>query len=208
MATTCNGQFVLFGGYDQTGSNRYDTWTWDGTTRTEFPSTGAGDLPPTVGPKTPLGAVMASVKDKCYFIDVDGEMYTWSGASWDTVNQGSVVPPPRYSGVAAAQGDKLVFFGGVLPGNLANIPPTLLGDTWIWDGSAWTQSTAPGPAPRDSAMMASYGDTVALFGGQGVPDANDVPSFLGDTWTWNGSQWTQMSGVGPSPRSMAAMVGH
>jgi hypothetical protein len=57
---------------------------------------------------------------------------------------------------------------------------TDLGDSWTWNGSAWsTLSLAAKPTRRDSAVMAYYppaGNTV-LFGGYGPNDVN-----FGDTW--------------------------
>ncbi|MBM4062068.1 MAG: hypothetical protein FJ265_13370 [Planctomycetes bacterium] len=71
-----------------------------------------------------------------------------------------------------------------------------LGDTWSWDGSAWIQRAASGPAARSGHTMAHdarRGRTV-LFGGR------DGGSFFGDTWEWDGSTWTQVPVAGPAPR--------
>ena len=72
----------------------------------------------------------------------------------------------------------------------------LLGDTWTWDGTNWTEQT-PSSSPR-SRWGPGLGydivnQSVALFGGEtaGGP--------LGDTWTWDGTNWTQ-----PAPASSPA----
>ena len=85
----------------------------------------------------------------------------------------------------------------------------MLGDTWLWDGARWTQSAATGPGARTGASMAAYGDQLLLFGGSQVPAAgNDSAGvFLSDTWSWDGSAWSQVSATGPSPRANFAMVG-
>lgn len=44
---------------------------------------------------------------------------------------------------------KLVLFGGVNDGN------TTLGDTWTFDGAAWTQLNIAGPPARYLAVMAT-----------------------------------------------------
>jgi hypothetical protein len=200
---TCNDRFVLFGGYDLTGTNRYDTWSFDGTRWTEFPSTGEGFQPPKTGPQNSLETVAAAVGSRCYLIDLDAKMYSWSGAAWETVDQGSVVPPARTAASAASLASTLVLFGGVTAAG------QVLDDTWSWDGKSWTKANAAGPVARSSAMMASFGDKVVLFGGEQALDASGAtaPKFLGDTWTWDGTRWSEIKGTGPSPRATAAMIG-
>jgi hypothetical protein len=92
---------------------------------------------------------------------------------------------------------RTVLFGG-------SGPDGLLGDTWEWDGSAWTQKfPALSPAPRRRhtlAFDALRGRTI-LFGG-----ASDSTSF-GDTWQWDGSAWTQLApAASPPARDGHALV--
>jgi len=77
------------------------------------------------------------------------------------------------------------------------------GDTWEWDGSAWTQREDTGPPPRAGHAMAYdiAGARVVLFGGAGTDGAG-----LGDTWAWNGTAWTQIADTGPDPRTASALV--
>ncbi len=74
------------------------------------------------------------------------------------------------------------------------------GDTWEWDGTAWTLRSNSGPSARYGHAMAYDRDRGAtiLFGGYG-------DSRLGDTWEWDGSTWTLRSDTGPSPRFYHAM---
>lgn len=70
------------------------------------------------------------------------------------------------------------------------------GDTWEWDGLAWTEvaTTGPKPAARyDSAMVydSQHGRTV-LFGGA-IPGVD-----FSDTWAWNGGAWIQLADTGPA----------
>jgi hypothetical protein len=44
-------------------------------------------------------------------------------------------------------------------------------------------------------------DRILMFGGAGTDGVG-----LGDTWTWDGSNWTQVADTGPAPRAGAAMV--
>jgi uncharacterized protein (TIGR03437 family) len=80
----------------------------------------------------------------------------------------------------AAHG-QIVLFGGI--GQKLND----LGDTWLWDGSNWTQQSAPAsPSARFEHAMA-YDSThgqVVLFGGI------NTNGILQDTWVWDGANWT------------------
>jgi hypothetical protein len=74
-------------------------------------------------------------------------------------------------------------------------------------GWAWRQvgETGTGPAARLGGGMATLGSNIVLFGGS----ANGIdsgPAFdYGDTWTWDGASWTQLSPLNsPSPRSPMA----
>jgi hypothetical protein len=64
---------------------------------------------------------------------------------------------------------------------------TYAGDTWAWDGVAWTQESTPTePSPRASHAMAfdSARGVAVLFGGYDG-------AFNRETWEWDGSQWTE-----------------
>ncbi len=68
----------------------------------------------------------------------------------------------------------------------AAAPP--LGDTWVWDGTNWTEKTpVNSPSAREGATMAydaAHGQVV-LFGG------DDAAGYLNDTWVWDGTNWTE-----------------
>jgi hypothetical protein len=79
-----------------------------------------------------------------------------------------------------------------------------LGDTWQWDGNAWTQVSTTGPSPRAEVAMAGLDGGVVLFGGwDGTtmpgPFGSQVPEYFGDTWQWNGHAWIAWTPVGPAP---------
>jgi hypothetical protein len=82
--------------------------------------------------------------------------------------------------------DSTVLFGG----SSAFVPGVSYDDTWVWHGG-WTQlSPATSPSARGSAGMAydASTGTVVLFGGE---DSATNGSVFGDTWTWDGTTWTQ-----------------
>jgi hypothetical protein len=88
----------------------------------------------------------------------------------------------------------VVLFGGPAEGNCD--VGTCSNQTWTWDGTRWTQQTPKdSPPPRAGAAMAYDPATrsVVLFGGTNVDFTVFPPKveYLGDTWTWNGKDWTE-----------------
>jgi hypothetical protein len=87
----------------------------------------------------------------------------------------------------------LVLFGGA-----ASIVD-ICGDTWEWDGTAWTDASPGGaagggfPTGRYNHAMTydSARGVAVLFGGD-----DNAAGLLGDTWIWNGSFWVNASPAG------------
>ena len=78
-------------------------------------------------------------------------------------------------------------------------------DTWVWDGSNWTQkspqTSPPGRQGHAMAYDAAHGQVV-LFGGM---EPND--NKLNDTWVWDGANWTQQfPQASPPERYLHAMA--
>lgn len=121
---------------------------------------------------------------------------------------GSVTsPPPRtaYMMTFDSQRRVIVMFGGWVPG-----AQSVLSDTWEWDGEDWVQRQPQHvPPARCDAVMAYH---VAqrhsvLFGGSLHPGF--LPPVIGDTWTWDGDDWTQHApapGTAPQARTEAMMA--
>ncbi len=86
-----------------------------------------------------------------------------------------------------------VLFGGRSSGGLT-------GDTWQWDGTAWTQVEDTGPPVRELHVMVYAADRnrTVLFGGDGVS-----LTALGDTWEWDATHWTHVQDVGPAREGSA-----
>jgi Kelch motif protein len=76
----------------------------------------------------------------------------------------------------------------------------MLGDTWEWDGMAWTERGVAGPDPREGAAMAALGGKLVLFGGLGKS------ALYNDTWLWDGTAWTELMVPGPPARFSHAMA--
>jgi Galactose oxidase, central domain len=85
-----------------------------------------------------------------------------------------------------------------------------LNDTWIWNGTNWTQVFPPvsPPARRFDGDGMAYDPAtkkVVLFGG----NTQGNTTYLGDTWTWDGvaQTWTQMfPATSPSARAGHGMA--
>src|SRR4051812_24542884 len=79
---------------------------------------------------------------------------------------------------------QVVLFGGAL--DTQN--HIYVGDTWVWDGTTWTQKfPATSPPARELHAMAydSVNQQVVLFGGL------DNLGYRNDTWVWDGTTWTK-----------------
>jgi hypothetical protein len=121
--------------------------------------------------------------------------WAWDGAQW--AERAVSGPVPALRGFAGGAFDerrgKVVLFGG---GTDSFVP---LGDTWEWDGAAWTQVATTGPTARLGPGMAwdSFRQRIVLHGGQ-----DNVLGRRNDIWEWDGSTWTLRSipGQQPPPR--------
>ncbi|MGH9122627.1 MAG: Ig-like domain repeat protein, partial [Acidimicrobiales bacterium] len=78
---------------------------------------------------------------------------------------------------------------------------------WTWDGTNWTQPfPAATPGARFSATMAydTSSGSMVLFGGAVTGPSGPVQ--VGDTWTWDGTNWTGLSpAASPPAREFASM---
>jgi hypothetical protein len=122
------------------------------------------------------------------------DTWVWDGSNWTQKSPANSPPAGGYAMAYDALRQQVVLFGG---GNA---------DTWVWDGSNWTlKSPANRPPPRGGHAMAydaAHGQVV-MFGGSG----SDPLSDLGDTWVWDGSNWTQKTPANrPGARAEHAMA--
>jgi hypothetical protein len=111
----------------------------------------------------------------------------WNGSAWKQV--AAYRDGPFTSGVVFV-GDAATHSDVVLAGD---------GTTWVWTGT-WKQ-LHPGTAPPLESGTASAYDAasgqVVMFGGYGV--TGHATGLYDQTWTWDGSDWTQRGGTsGPS----------
>jgi hypothetical protein len=142
---------------------------------------------PTPAPPTCEGCVSNAPVPLPAFVCCSGIESTWNGTTWKKVATFS--DGPSTSGVT--------FVGD--PSAHSDVLLTADGNTWVWTG-AWKHlhpaSTPPIVSDAASAYDAATGEVV-MFGGYGVTSRET--GLYDQTWTWDGSDWTQRGGaVGPS----------
>jgi MYXO-CTERM domain-containing protein len=137
--------------------------------------------------------------------------WEWDGNDWiDRTPAPTAKSPSARAGVSLAYDSarkKVLLFGGNGPAgtNWAD-----LSDTWEWDGTVWVEKKPSAhPSPRSDAPMAfdaAHGE-VLLHGGLAADANGALP--LGDTWTWNGSNWTKRTPASaPGPRNGFGLAYH
>jgi hypothetical protein len=156
------------------------TWVWNGTDWAQADRSGQFFATALVY-DAKLGSIVAFS-----FLQSTPQSRQWNGSAWSPPVSGG--PSPR-GGEALAYdpvSGKVVVFGG------RRVSEPYLGDTWTWDGSQWTQQhPATSPTPRLNGTMAYDPNSrkLLLFGGEISPMGQ--PST--DTWSWDGSSWTQLT---------------
>lgn len=129
------------------------------------------------------------------------ELWAWDGAAWQAIERNG--PSIMAFGAAyhAGSGRVIVFGGGVPTALLPN------NETWSWDGTTWEQHTfgVPPSARNDAALAPDPSSgSILLFGGLGNVNGQLTPK--GDTWVWDGIEWSQVIGAGPAARTDHAMA--
>ncbi|MDP9403184.1 MAG: SBBP repeat-containing protein [Actinomycetota bacterium] len=191
---------VLFGGRSASGEVLGDTWVFDGTAWAELavpgPPARAGAglaLEPTTGHLVLFGG-----EDSAGAL---GDTWVFDGSAWSQPPALNTSPQPRSAAAMAsfqvlgAQG--VVLFGG------RSASGDLLGDTWVWNGLAWSiRSPAAVPADRAEAAVATDGTGRAhVFGGRGEAGVRN------DLWAWSGTTWElQAAGATKVPRARQGAV--
>ena len=130
--------------------------------------------------------------------------WSWDGTTWTNVSPRSGMVSPTARGGATMAFDEanndIVLFGG----SLLNPEASATNDTWLWNGTSWTnQAVSPSPAARTFATMAydSVRHETLLFGGETVA-GDGTKTLLNDTWAWNGTSWTQKTTPTSPPTSV------
>jgi hypothetical protein len=172
------GVTVVFGGYNNAVIG--GTWEWNGTNWTQ--------RLPSISPPPHDGVTHTYDIRRARVVmfggrDVNGtplnDTWEWDGTNWSHPTP-AVAPPIRQLAAMAydAGRSRVVLFGGA---DDSSGPLVMLGDTWEWNGSTWTQRLpAHSPAARWAHGMA-YGNAghVLLHGGSTTSIAS--PATFVDT---------------------------
>ena len=203
-------RLVMFGGAGVCGATCNDTWTWTGTTWNQ--------LSPATSPSARWGSQMALDPVTKRLILFGGlgaagvplaDTWTWTGMTWSQLSP-ATSPPGRYgAGMAVDANGRIVLFGG------SSTACLICNDTWTWTGATWAQvaanpagcssSCVGSPPGREYVSMATYpgNGNIIMFGGSNT----GAGPGLGDTWSWNGTAWSQLSpATSPSQRFDAITV--
>jgi Galactose oxidase, central domain len=131
-----------------------------------------------------------------------GDLRRLESDQWQLIGRVPEIAAAEPGFVYDSKRDRLVVFGGSAG------PGRALGETWEYDGAAWTRVAGPAPPARQAHAMvydARRGRTV-LFGGMGVGPQGQAPPALGDTWEYDGTGWVLRDGPAPPPRHGAGVA--
>jgi hypothetical protein len=223
-------KLVLWGGSGWTTGRR--VWEWD-------PS-GAASW----SERTPAGTLPCGVEDVGLAYDVSrgrtvlfggvgscgsnvytNEVWDWAGnplagpGTWTNRTGGVGLVPAARKNHAMSYDPvrrKVVLYGGMSDGGVAQGTLTPLSDTWELDPDtgSWTEvlvTSAPGPRYGTAMAYDRTRNTTILFGGMKYTPSPPAYTFDGETWEWNGNTrvWTKLApATSPGARYLQAMVGY
>jgi hypothetical protein len=128
----------------------------------------------------------------------DASLHEFDGTAWKTFNPSDQKTHPQVRRFSAMAYDatlkKTVLFGGF---NEVNY----LDETWLWDGTTWTQVKKNLPPSRSHTAM--WFDPVmkktVIYGGIGQRSTNDRIERFSDMWSFDGTGWSEMKSVTVTP---------
>lgn len=135
-------------------------------------------------------------RQKLVVVCTTSQTFEWDGTAWKTFeNLKSPPPARRFSSMVYDQNlKKTVLFGGYDGSNY-------LDQTWLWDGTSWSQQKHNPPTSRSLTAMwydATLKKTV-IYGGLGRLTSQDRLTRYEDMWTFDGNGWTALKPSGPTP---------
>jgi len=190
---------VIFGGYN--GTYLGDTWEWDGAIWIQRVGAGPSARADSFMAYDSQRGVMVLLGGQNSLGTVLNDTWEWDGNTW-VHRTPPVSPPVRWIHRMAYDSLRgvVVVFGGA--GTVS-----ARGDTWEWDGTNWMQKNPASSPPARYGNGLTYDSKrglVILFGGQSGFNFGQNP--LGDTWAWDGSNWSQLTATGPSARTFVKIA--
>ena len=204
-----NNEIVIFGGIDSSNAVVDTTFTFDGTVWTaEAPANvpaarkGAGMVYDAVCGEIVMfgGNTTASGTSSANLLN---DTWVWDGDDWTekTFGGGATLPVPRWDFSMAYDPveEKTLLFGGAFG-------PQITDDTWVWDGTDWTELFPADKPPlifqHDMIYDGAAGEFV-LVGGRSSSTVFDI-TFV---WSWSQNNWFDRTPVASlGPRHMPQMV--
>lgn len=189
-----SGSIWLYSGLNDAG-NLDDFWQYRNGTWSALPITN--------GPVSCISPGVAYDSDRARLVVVcaDSTLFEWDGSVWKQALNLKTTPPARRFSSATYDPSlkKFVLFGGYEDNIYGYI-----NETWLWDGTSWTQQRN-NTGPRRS-LAALWFDPVlkktVLFGGIGQSSKDARIDRYNDMWALDSTGWKQitLSGDVPAPR--------
>lgn len=173
---------LMFGGRNQSGTVLDELWEWRDHTWKAL----------SAAPAPRYGAMMFHDRVHDRVIVFGGNdasavttntMWAWDGTQWSVLVPAHAPPARAFAMIAYHRvRDEAVMFGGE-----QTFFGTLQGDTWIWNGTDWSDHTTPdGPTAR-SRLDGAYHPlrkSIIMFSGHPAP--------IDETWEWTGTAWRRI----------------
>jgi hypothetical protein len=194
-------EVIMFGGIGFKSEVFTDTWAWNGTDWHKLSGSipglsnggvfGAAAYDPVIDRVVLYGGLSATGA-------INPGMWLFDGNTWTQQSTaGAGLPTDSFGMVYDSATQKLVLYGGSDTGHVATgIEQALKSDIWVWDAHSWQRLSVPsGPQPRRNTAIGYDTDAqvILIFGGGEIVGENEF--VLGDTWTWNGAEWTVHGGA-------------
>ena len=192
---------VLFGG--ENGMGLHDTWEWNGMQWTPITT---HTIPPLrTGHSMTYDAARGTI---VVFGGIspghDTETWEYDGTDWTlAATTGPAANPLDSSMAFDAKRGRVVYFASYSQANAPDIT-----ETWEWDGASWHDMTPGSPIigggfKAPIVYDARRGRTVLQS--RHYDSASDT--YFGDTWTWDGSTWQNITPAGsPDPGRFGSMT--
>jgi hypothetical protein len=188
------GRLLLFGGTTGLNTLLYDTWEWDGGNWIKLP------IPDATFAGLEGGLGYDPITKRMMLMGLGGgvgnDRKNWflEPKGWVAQRFSNTAVPFTGFTLSTDSSGRLVLFGGSNSlGGRKGFGAT--NDTWAWDGSDWilrTVRVAPSARWQPASVVDSTTGDVVLFGGIAQDGYRNLYA-LDDTWTWDGSAWTQRS---------------
>ena len=155
------------------------TWAWSGTGWSNLQASPPGETGPSL-----LGYHAGAQQ----LVAVVNATWLFDGTNW--VSAGGLDSPQIRRGTVLVYDPltrQLILFGGMAYEGSKGI-----GDTWTWDGKAWTLHHPKGNPPAGWASIAYDPDSrQLLLVVQEMADYTTAPASL-SMWSWDGADWHQL----------------